>query len=282
MQDIFEVKAQVTTQEKVGPDCHLLQLAAPQIAASARPGQFVNVACSRQYQYDPLLRRPLSIYRVSPDTGIIELIYKVRGRGTELLAQKRAGEIVAVLGPLGKGFDIHEGTSRAILVAGGLGVASLMFLAQELAKVALGKGEEPYVHALIGGHSAEEIICVDDYSALGSPVKVHTWITRARLEQELEKVLEELSEQGVKTNTCSLYTCGPEGMLRRLAAWAQEHQMLCQVSLESHMSCGVGACQSCICKTSAGTGNTLEDTWKYSLVCRDGPVFNAEEVIWDE
>jgi dihydroorotate dehydrogenase electron transfer subunit len=279
MNQIFEVQAEVLEQEKVGPDCYRLSFKAPQIAALGKPGQFVNIApCSRQY--DVLLRRPLTIYRVFTETGVVAVVYKVRGRGTAILSRKSPGENIDVLGPLGHGFEVDFSASMAILVSGGMGIASIMFLAEKLAALPKDKDQQPYIYALIGAHSPEDVICVDDFVSLGSAVRVNTWITRVMLEKVLSQLLDDLSTRGVDTSTCSLYTCGPAGMLKKIAQWAEERRMFCQVSMEAHMACGVGACQSCICKVKANHHDSLD--YAYALVCREGPVFKATEIKWDE
>jgi dihydroorotate dehydrogenase electron transfer subunit len=278
MNRIFEVQAEVLEQEKVGQGCFRLSFRAPQIAGLGKPGQFVNIACNRQY--DVLLRRPLTIYRVNTVTGVVSVVYKIRGRGTLLLSRKHPGENIDVLGPLGQGFEIDFSAARSILVSGGIGVASMMFLAEKLAAPPRDKDQQPHVYALIGAHSPENLICVDDFAGLGSTVRVNTWVTRVMLGKVLSQLLEDFSTNGVDTGACALYTCGPKGMLKIIAQWAKAHRMLCQVSLEEHMACGVGACQSCVCKVQAHQHNSLDYT--YALVCREGPVFKAEEVIWDE
>jgi dihydroorotate dehydrogenase electron transfer subunit len=278
MKQIFEVQAEVLEQEKVGQDCYRLSFKAPQIAGLGKPGQFVNIACNRQY--DVLLRRPLTIYRVYTETGVVAVVYRVRGRGTSLLSRKRPGENIDVLGPLGHGFEVDFSASRAILVSGGVGVASMMFLAEKLVALPKDKDQQPYIYALIGAHSSDDIICVGDFAGLGNAVRVNTWVTRVMLEKVLSQLLEDLSLSGVETGACSLYTCGPKGMLKKIAQWAKDQGMFCQVSLEEHMACGVGACQSCVCKVKANQHDSLD--YRYASVCREGPVFKAEEVKWDE
>lgn len=278
MNQIFEVRAEVVEQQKVGPDCYRLSFKAPQIAGSGRPGQFVNIACNGQHDF--LLRRPLTIYRVFRSTGVVAVVYRVRGRGTSLLSRKRPGENIDVLGPLGHGFEIDPSAAKAILVSGGMGVASMMFLAEQLAARLKDEDQQPYIYALIGGHSPEDIICVDDLVGLGSAIKVNTWVTRVMLERALSELLIDLSAGGVDTGACSLYACGPKGMLKKIALWAKEQRIFCQVSMEEHMACGVGACQNCICKVKSNQYDPLD--YRYALVCREGPVFKAEEVIWNE
>ena len=226
------------------------------------------------------MRRPLTIYRTWPDTGLVEVLYEVKGHGTQILSQKGLGDWIEVLGPLGKGFINNPFAERIILVSGGLGVASLMALAQEI----VGKREESssYIYSLIGAHTEEKLLGLEDFRALGDGVKVLPWVTRAGLETALQKLSDELQSEGVNLNSCALYACGPEAMLKRVEQWAKGFNMGCQVSLEAHMACGLGACQSCICKVKAQPEDTKTNSYTYKLVCKDGPVFDGGEIDWGE
>lgn len=293
---VYELNAEVIAQRPIGQDMFKLSLRAPEIARNAQPGQFVLVDCYAE-GHDPFLRRPLSIYQPTsshaghpPDA--IELVYRLVGRGTRLLSERRPGEKVPLLGPLGKGFSIAGPCRPSILVAGGIGVASLFFLAQRLASPgqAASPDRQPEVYALIGAHTPDDLVCVEDFLALGTSVQVTTWITRTELETRLFSVLNELTQRDT-TQDCRLFACGPNGMLRRMHEFAQEQGIPCQVSLESHMACGLGACQSCVCRLRPGHDGTGEKgLWAelfsghgyyYGLTCRDGPVFSSEELIWN-
>ncbi len=281
MPHIFEVKSQVISQEKVGPKCYRLILSALEISANAEPGQFVNIACGTHERLDPLLRRPLTIYRSAADHGTIEVIYEVKGNGTKALSQKRSGDWLEVLGPLGKGFVVKGNAAKAILISGGLGVAGLMALAQEIIINNQAKGL-PSVYVLIGAHDQSELICTEDFRALGSGIKVIPWLTRVGLETALERLVGEVTAEGVTLGACSVYACGSWPMLKRVSEWAQRFDMACQVSLEAHMACGLGACQSCVCKVKSGPPESGSSGYTYGLVCKDGPVFDAEEIEWGE
>lgn len=280
MKKMYEIKTEVLSQVKVGPGIYHLKFMAPDIAGAARPGQFLNISCG--YRYDPLLRRPLTIYKahtVGKEQGLVEVIYKVVGRGTELLSQKKQGDSLEVLGPLGNGFNVDKTLSRYILVSGGLGVASLMTLARELS---LNSAKPtPYIYLLIGSHTPEELICVEDFKALGDSIEVVTWVNRANLHDSIEDLLTRLNAEGTDINNCVMYACGPRPMLKWLAKFAQRNNLDSFVSLEAHMACGVGACQSCICNVVEQNCSIQEEAspYRYKLVCKDGPVFNAREVF---
>lgn len=267
---ISEVRAEVLSNKAIIPSVMKMVLRAPEIASQSRPGQFVNVRCGETF--DPLLRRPISVYGVGPgdkEPTTIELVYKIVGRGTERLARTPAGSFIEVLGPLGRGFEIRQADEQ-ILIAGGIGVASLMYLATEIVREVRLKRLNSRILALIGGHTAEELVCVEEIGGLGPEVNLRTWITRVGLRKCLDEVV---GETGASR---AIYACGPNSMLKSVAGLALEKGIPCQVSLEAHMACGVGACQSCICHMVKGEGHT------YGLVCRDGPVFDAGEVAWNE
>lgn len=274
---VFEVTAEILMVKLIGPNIYQTLFSAPEIAREARAGQFINIKCSPGY--DPLLRRPLTIFRTNATNGTIEVVFKVVGRGTELLAQRQPGERVEILGPLGNGFTLRH-DKLPILVSGGIGVASLMFLAEELVRNRqTAKGNLPnisgwpFLYALLGAHTRSELVCVEDFAAL-EKAQVRTWVNRSNLESCLAELLIELEKQGIQSSDCCIYACGPNPMLRRLAEFSSQQSILCQVSLESHMACGLGTCQNCICK--------LNNADTYKLVCKHGPVFSAEEVVWND
>ncbi|MFA5928326.1 MAG: dihydroorotate dehydrogenase electron transfer subunit [Candidatus Margulisiibacteriota bacterium] len=230
---------------------------------ASQAGQFLNVLCQADDRF--LLRRPISINRtVGHDT---HLVYKVIGAGTELLSQRKPGEYLDVLGPLGRGWMIEDRSQKTgdssqeqhILVGGGIGIAPLLGLAEVL----VGQGKK--VTALLGGRTKEDVICVKEFEALGGEVLISTDDGSCG-EQCL--VTELLAK---KTPPCShLYTCGPKPMMKAVAQMAQKHQVPCQVSLEEMMGCGLGGCVCCVCATKYG----------YQKICAEGPVFKAEEIIW--
>ena len=258
MQQIY---APILSNEEVMPQTYLLWAEAPQIAAGARPGQFVMVRCGEGY--DPLLRRPLSIHRVAKGEegkpSQIALLYAVRGRGTRWLASRQEGELIDLLGPLGRGFQLQRASRNLLLVAGGIGVAPLAFLADEA--VASGRA----VAMLIGGGTASEIYP----SYLLAP------------EVELVIATEDGSagRKGLVTDLLpgyidwadQVFACGPMPMYRAIAAVTANMlpRKATQVLLEVPMACGLGVCYGCTVETKRGP----------KLVCKDGPRFELSEVI---
>jgi len=256
----FQEKAPLLHREVIAADIFRLTLHAPEIAGAAHPGQFVMLQINDGM--DPLLRRPFSIHQVSAG-GNIQILFKVVGRGTAQLAGVLPGHHIDCIGPLGRGFALEK-KDRLCLVGGGMGIAPLYFLARRLLQT--GKmSEKDFV--LLGARNREELsIFVDEFSELGYTVKTatddgsmghHGFVTEL-----LDPILPVMKR---------VYTCGPFPMMKICADKAFTVDVACQVSLETHMACGLGACLGCAVTGAAGG---------YLHVCRQGPVFDANEVAW--
>lgn len=270
-----QVTARVLEHTRLSDSAFTLVLDAPEIAVLANPGQFVHVLCGGSY--DPLLRRPLSIYRAEPDSGKLAMLYEVRGRGTALLAEKKPGDFVDVLGPLGNGFVLPKSSDQSILlVGGGIGAPPLYFLAQRIAE-RVGRSCMTF-H--MGAQTQDKHVCMDDFHSLceGSRVQNKYFIAtddgscghHGFVTHSMKTHLAEVAWMAPM-----VYACGPIPMLRAVAGIAKEYGAQCQVSLEAKMACGVGACMGCVIRVRDGDGS------KYVRVCHEGPVFDAEEVIWE-
>ena len=231
-------------------------LEAPDIAGAAQPGQFVNVSCGEGH----LLRRPISICEAS---GMqLRLVFEVRGEGTAWLAQRTAGESVSVLGPLGCGFDVAG--KRVLFIGGGIGVPPLLWAAKraEHADAALGFASEGRANLLVDFAKVcgETAVTTDDGS-LGM---------KGNALEGAKKLLEK--------NTYDLIcACGPKVLLKYTAQAAAEAGIPCQVSMEERMGCGVGACLVCAVPLRDEKGEIY-----YGHVCKNGPVFSSEEVVFDD
>lgn len=286
------------SNEEVAPDCRRMEIRAGAVAEAARPGQFVHVRCLESQE--PLLRRPLSICSVDRQEEKVTLLYRVVGRGTGLLALKRPGEAVSLLGPLGRGFTLPgEEPQRAVpcpspvislraqvpvaAVGGGIGVAPLFFLLEELAHRGYSAG------VYLGAASADQLLLVNEIRVLGHDVQTATddgsdgfrgFITDL-FEEDLkqrsagQRFITGKPEPDGRPLPCFVYACGPVPMMRRVSGLASACEIPCEVSLEERMGCGVGACLSCACKIQDREGAV-----RYRRVCIDGPVFPAEEVVW--
>ncbi|HAV43584.1 TPA: dihydroorotate dehydrogenase electron transfer subunit [bacterium] len=257
----------VLDHQEITPSYHRMVLESPAIARGAQPGQFLHIRISDRHE--PFLRRPFSIHRVRREKegqGEIEILYEVVGRGTEFLSKRQQGEYLDILGPLGNGFRIGSEGRRiekgALLIGGGIGVAPLVFLCEELIT-----NHQLPVTVLLGAKSQDNLLCEEDFRKLGALIKIATEDGSCGHHGLVTDLLPTVSPP-----SSPIYTCGPYPMLKAIARATQEYHLSCQVSLEAHMACGVGACLGCGLKTRQG----------YKYVCKDGPVFDACEVIWDD
>ena len=231
------------------------------------PGQFVMIspgplaAVSRS---DPLLPRPMAVYRSQPEAGgaRVEILYRVTGRGTALLADAFPGQRIALVGPLGRSFAPPAPGERALLVAGGTGIASVYELAARLAP-------KHGVLVLLGARVADDLMGLDDFEALSLDLRIATEDgsrgARGLVTELLEAALDEPGASRV-------YACGPTAMMRRCAEIAAARGRPCVASLENHMACGFGVCLGCAAPLAAGG---------FALVCRDGPMFDATSIAWE-
>lgn len=246
-------------------DYHLLGIDSPPLGRAARPGQFVMVKAANGVV--PLLRRPLSIHDAGPDG--IELFFKVAGQGTAILAGKRPGDPLDVVGPLGKGFtvsDVMKG-KRVFCVGGGRGIAPLYFLARELA------GTRAQVVVFYGGRTAADLPLRDKFEKAGFELLCSTDDGShgfAGLVTELVG-----REIGLEKPDL-LYACGPDPMMKALASRARGSGVPAEFSLESVMGCGIGACWGCVHRIRDGSG----EGW--TKICEDGPVFPGDRIVWTD
>lgn len=256
----FQEKASVRGRERLAPDVHRLSLHAPLIAEHAQPGQFVMVRAADTL--DPLLRRPFSIHKVSSD-GRLTILFKVVGKGTRLLAAAEEGMTLDLVGPLGRGFNLTD-EGPYCMIGGGMGIAPLYFLASRLMQ---NSGHAAGPPVLLGAQTqAELMVLAEEFTDLGYAVLTatddgsighHGFVTEL-LDDILPKVRQ-------------VCVCGPMPMMRTVALKCRAAQVACQVSLETHMACGLGACLGCTFPARGGG---------YLHVCKDGPVCPAEEVAW--
>jgi len=246
-------------------DYRVLELHAPAIAASARPGQFVHVRVGDGA--DPLLRRPISIMLVEPHAGLIRLLVKQVGRGTELLARLAEGATVDLMGPLGNGFAMPPAGKDVLLVAGGVGVAPLIMFADAL-QTAPGNYR---VRGLYGGRDSDQLPVWTEFGGRCEEFVVTTEDGSAGHHGLVTDLLPETLE-GLRDPV--VLACGPRAMLAQTAAECRTRGVPCYVSFEAWLGCGVGACLGCVIPAAG-------EPRAYLRVCRDGPVFDADEVGWD-
>ncbi|HSW09619.1 MAG TPA: dihydroorotate dehydrogenase electron transfer subunit [Bacillota bacterium] len=248
-------QARVVENRLLAPGHRRMVLHAPAIAAAAGPGQFVHLRAHDSFH--PLLRRPLSVARCDRSAGTLVLIYRVIGEGTTRLADRRPGDWIDLLGPLGRGFRLAPGLTP-LLVAGGVGVAPLIFLAEECVR----KGRA--VEVLAGARSASLLVGEEDLRELGVKCCPATDDGSRGYRGPVTGLLEG------RLDGRALYASGPPGMLRQVQQLAGE--VPAQLCIEATMACGVGACRGCACRARGGA---------HRLVCTDGPVFDSHEVTFD-
>ena len=242
----------------ISPGIFELMFKSPEIAASARPGQFVMV-----YMKNPatLLPRPISICETSPD-GAVRLVYRVSGTGTREMSGYKPGDIVKIMGPLGNGYPIPTGIKNAALVGGGIGVPPLLSLASGFRK----NHPDAKLTAVLGFKSEPILVGVFQKNGVD---------TRVAIEDKGEGNAVEML-QIINDKFDIFYGCGPKPMLSSLAAYAEKIKTPCYISLEERMGCGFGVCVGCACKIK-----NADSTETYKKVCTDGPVFNANDVIFE-
>ncbi|HID49549.1 MAG TPA: dihydroorotate dehydrogenase electron transfer subunit [Chromatiales bacterium] len=282
---IFPEDAEILAHEAFEGEQYLLTLKAPAIAARARPGSFVHVTC------DPALpmRRPLSLMRAIPERDEVVLLYKAVGTGTRLLAQRKPGETLSLLGPIGNPFEPRADRPRPLLIGGGVGMPPMVFLADTLRQhfrehtplVILGS-EVPFPFPL---QPSEFLLPGIPEGVIATMPLLEDWNIACRLASSqgyagcFEGYVTDLARHWLEAldadhrREVAVFACGPHPMLEAVASLARAHDLPCQVSLEEFMACGVGGCAGCVVEVQTGTGPAMK------RVCVDGPVFDARQVF---
>lgn len=243
----------IIEKERLTGDVYSVRLQCPEIAAQAKPGQFVHVRADG-FQ----LRRPISICEYDAQT--LRLVFQIRGAGTKTLAALEPGASMDLLGPLGNGFPALPDDARVILAGGGIGVPPLLALARKYGKNAA---------ALLGFRDRDAVILEKDFAAC-CDTRVATDNGSYGLHGFVTNLLEQRLSEGPAH---MIFACGPTAMLKGIVAMAEAHGVPAKISVEERMACGVGACLVCACRT-VRDGKEI-----YSHVCADGPVFDGREVI---
>ena len=274
-----QLTTKILENKRIAPDFCRMKLESSYLARNAKPGQFVEVKCSDKT--DVLLRRPLGVHRITKSG--IELLYEVVGKGTEKLSKRKAGDTLDIIGPLGSGFELSPNSKlqTPILIAGGVGVAPLLALAEKLAysveRIAYIKNSR--IDVFIGAKTKSHILCEKEFKKLGANLYITTE-DGSKGEKGLitELFFEHLSAKRYTLNA-TIYACGPAPMLKAVARIAEKNNIPCQVSLEERMACGVGVCLGCPVRVKTNDERRTTND-EYKMVCKDGPVFNAKEIKW--
>lgn len=256
----------ILRNDPVGPDYRMMTLDAAAIAAAAQPGQFIHLRVPNLGS--AALRRPFSICDAA--AGRLDILYKQVGRGTSAMAELRAGDIVNIMGPLGRGFPMPAPGAVPLLVAGGFGVAPLLFLAKRC----------PVRGVLFaGGRTASDVLLVPEFEALGWETRVCTDDGSLGTRGFVTAALDAWRSEHPAT-PAEMFCCGPEPLLaavdRRAGLWG----LKAWLSQDRRMGCGAGACLGCIQKMKRETAGGGIETY-YARVCKDGPVFASGTIFWE-
>jgi dihydroorotate dehydrogenase electron transfer subunit len=252
-------------RQKLSPDAFLLHFESETLSRSFRPGQFTMVRIPDRSEL--LLRRPYSFCDSRPEERTFSLLVKIAGKGTRALTEVPVGGRVDCLGPLGSSFRLPREGRKPVVVAGGVGIAPFVAFCRELAK----RGTSAIV--LLGGRSAHDLYLRSDFEALGMDVRTSTEDGTHGHSGLVTDLLAGVLENGEEIE---LYSCGPTPMLLRVAAMARDKGIPHQVSLERRMGCGMGCCLGCVVYARS------ESASEYLRSCTEGPVFDAESVVWEK
>lgn len=253
MAETFKKTAMITSIVKLTEDVYSMWIKAEEIAAYSKPGQFLSLYCKSG---DRLLPRPISICEVDKADGTLRLVYRVVGAGTEEISHFRVSDTIDVMGPFGNGFTL-EG-KKAILIGGGIGIPPMLELAKQLScekQIVLGYRDETFLDKEFEKFGPVYLSTED--GSTGTKGNVIDAIKANQLDADI------------------IFACGPTPMLRGVKAYAEEHGIKAQLSMEERMACGIGACLACVCKSKEKDHHTNVNNKR---ICKDGPVFYADEI----
>lgn len=260
MAEKYEEIVTVLSQRSLGNDIYDLVLQTKDIARAAKVGQFVSVYSNDKSK---LLPRPISLCGIDREKGTLRLVYRVTGQGTgtEEFSRLKEGDTVKLLGPLGNGFTVESG-KKAFLIGGGIGVPPMLQLAKEMRAA----GENLQV---VMGYRNADTFLLDEFEAVAETFVA----TEDGSLGTKGNVIDAIENE--KLNADVIYACGPTPMLRALKNYAEENNMVCYISMEERMACGIGACLACVCKSRDKDAHSNVNNKR---ICKEGPVFNAKEV----
>lgn len=258
------IKAKLIKKEQLKEDIYKFSVEAKEIVESAKAGQFVEIRVLDNIE--PLLRRPISIYNIEKETGILEFIFQVKGKGTEILAKRNIGEELDIIGPLGYGtFDVKDYENVAI-IGGGIGTFPLYELSKQLKQ-----NTTSNVNIYLGFRNKDYVVLEEEFQKVSHKLVITTDDGTYGIKGFAINELKNDIEAG---KIDKIFACGPLPMLKAVQALAIEKNIPCQISLEEKMACGLGVCLGCAVKTAKSPSDAPE----YWHVCKAGPVFNATDV----
>lgn len=266
-----DMTATILSNAEVAPCHYLMTLAVSKVFGQAQPGQFVMLR--PEGRGFPFLGRPLGIYSLAEQAegARIEVLYRAAGKGTKVISALCEGDRIEILGPLGNRFEHRQGMKAAVLVAGGIGIAPLVFLAERLSLASL--SEQPRLILYVGARDSAGLLGIDRMKTFGVEVRVSTDDGSAGYRGPVtDLLLQDLASfDAAKTE---IFVCGPNPMLKRLSDMVADQAIPCQVLMEERMACGMGACLGCTIEVRTPSGV------EYRQVCADGPVFDLRSIVW--
>jgi dihydroorotate dehydrogenase electron transfer subunit len=266
-----DMTATILSNAEVAPCHYLMTLAVSKVFGQAHPGQFVMLR--PEGRGFPFLGRPLGIYSLAGiDDGYrIEVLYRAAGKGTKVISALCEGDRIEILGPLGNRFEHRPGMKTAVFVAGGIGIAPLVFLAERLSVAAL--PERPGMILYIGAKDSSSLLGIDRMKTFGVEVRISTDDGSAGYRGPVTDLLQK-DMASIAASKAEVFVCGPNPMLKRMSEIVADIAIPCQVLMEERMACGMGACLGCTIEVRTPSG--LE----YRQVCADGPVFDLRSIVW--
>lgn len=254
MADKFKEQAVIISQEEITPGIYSMWLKTGQIAAHAKAGQFIAIYCDDGSR---LLPRPISICEIDAADSALRVVYRVAGKGTAEFTEKNTGMELNIMGPLGNGFPLKN--KKAMLIGGGIGIPPLLELAKQL----------DCEKQIVLGYRNSEMFLIDQFQKQGNVYVA----TEDGSYGSQGTVIDAIRDGGLDAEI--IYSCGPMAMLKAVKAFAEEKGIECWISMEEKMACGIGACLACVCHSKEKDSHTNVHNKR---ICKEGPVFRAEEV----
>lgn len=260
------LNARIIENKELFPGYFKITVYAPELAKKVSSGQFFEIKVTDRF--DIVLRRPLSIFDYNETC--VSMLYEIVGKGTLIMSNKKTGEELDILGPLGNGYTLPPDKSNLILIGGGIGIASLYCWAKELVQIKK-KSKDLDIHVLIGGKNKYRVLCEKEFHELNLSVHVSTDDGSHGTKGFITDIGREIiQDSAIAKEETYVYACGPNVMLKEVSKILNDHNVDGEVSIERWMGCGMGACLGCVVKTNDG---------KYKRACKEGPVFKAKEII---
>ncbi|MDE6424906.1 MAG: dihydroorotate dehydrogenase electron transfer subunit [Ruminococcus sp.] len=245
----------ILDKKTIAREIYSFTIHCPEVAEVAAAGQFVHIRTGNF-----TLRRPVSICGIDKQKGTLRIVFEVRGEGTAEISRLNQGDVIDMLAPLGHGFTVNPDFKKIVLIGGGIGTPPMLPLAEIY-------GEKTTV--ITGFRSADAVILQNDFRKTGAEVILCTDDGTTGIHGFVTQPFSE-----IVNDADAVYACGPMPMLKNITGICNENNIFCEISLEERMACGIGACLGCACRT------VRNDEEYFAHVCKDGPVFNAKEVIW--